>query len=106
LSDADGLLSERGSRVILVELDGQQGMRCETDHGSDHCITCGDEAVPLRVLRVDDERGLALCEGASGEHTTIETALIPPVVPGDGLLAHAGTAIAPLPRSEVPYEVR
>jgi len=53
------------------------------------------------VLRVDDERGLALCEDASGEHTTIEIALIPPVAPGDGLLAHAGTAIAPLPRSEV-----
>ena len=71
-------------------------MQCETDHDP-HCITCADEAIPLRVLRVDDERGLALCEDASGEHTTIEIALIPPVAPGDGLLAHAGTAIAPLP---------
>ncbi len=50
------------------------------------------------MLRVDDERGLALCESESGDHTTIEIALIPPVAPGDGLLAHAGTAIAPLPR--------
>ena len=76
-------------------------MRCETGHDS-HCITCGDEAVALRVLRVDDERALALCEDASGEHTTIEIALIAPVAAGDGLLAHAGTAIAPLPREEVP----
>ena len=81
--------------------DADQGMRCETDHDS-HCITCGDEAVPLRVLRVDDERGLALCADASGERTTIEIALIPPVAPGDALLAHAGTAIAPLDRREVP----
>ena len=84
-----------------MRVDAQQGMLCETDHESGHCITCSDEAIPLRVLRVDDERGLALCEDASGEHTTIEVALIGPVAPGDGLLAHAGTAIAPLPRSEV-----
>ena len=80
--------------------ESHEGMHCETEHDSGHCITCGDEAVALRVLRVDDERGLALCENASGEHTTIEIALIPPVSPGDGLLAHAGTAIAPLPRGE------
>jgi len=76
-------------------------LRCEVDHDS-HCITCGDEAIPLRVLRVDDERGLALCEAASGEHTMIEIALIGPVAPGDGLLAHAGTAIAPLPAEATP----
>ena len=79
-----------------------QGMRCETEHDSGHCITCGDEAVALRVLRVDQERGLALCQDAAGERTTIEIALIPPVAAGDGLLAHAGTAIAPLSRDEVP----
>ena len=80
--------------------EAHEGMRCETEHDS-HCITCGDEAVALRVLRVDNERGLALCANASGEHTTIEIALIPPVAPGDGLLAHAGTAIAPLPPEAV-----
>ncbi len=80
-----------------MQLTADEGMRCETGHGSDHCITCGDEAIPLRVLRVDGERGLALCEAESGEHTTIEVALIDPVGPGDRLLAHAGTAIAPLP---------
>ena len=30
--------------------------------GSQHCITCGDDGEPMTVLRVDDERGLALCE--------------------------------------------
>jgi len=66
-------------------------LACEPEHG---CITCGDEAVRLRVLKVDDPRGLALCEDASGERTTIEIALISPVERGDWLLAHAGTAIA------------
>ena len=82
--------------------DASQGMHCEPEHGAGHCITCGDEAIPLKVLRVDDERGLALCADESGQETTIEVALIAPVAPGDGLLAHAGTAIAPLPREGAP----
>jgi hydrogenase maturation factor len=64
--------------------------RCDHDA---HCITCGDVAVPLTVLRVDERRDLALCEDESGEHTTVEIALVAPVVPGDALLVHAGTAI-------------
>ena len=54
-----------------------------------HCITCSDEAVPLRVVEVDVEDGLARCEDGS----TIETALVDPVRRGDVLLVHAGTAI-------------
>jgi hydrogenase expression/formation protein HypC len=76
--------------------DSHGAMLCETEHLG-HCITCGDEAVPLSVLSVDSERGLALCEDESGERTTIETALVEPVAPGDRLLAHAGTAIAEAP---------
>ena len=64
-------------------------MRCDPD---EHCITCGDVAVEMRVLRVDAERGLALCE-AEGETETVETELVGPVTPGDGLLVHAGTAL-------------
>jgi hypothetical protein len=63
---------------------------CEQDT---HCITCGDVAVPLRVLRVDERRELALCEAEDGAHTTVEIALVAPVAPGDELLVHAGTAI-------------
>ncbi len=59
-----------------------------------HCITCGDEAVPLRVLRVDRRRELALCEGEDGAHMSVEIALVAPVTRGDVLLVHAGTAIA------------
>ena len=48
----------------------------------------------MTVLRVDEERELALCESAGGEHSTVETALVTPVARGDELLVHAGTAIA------------
>ena len=64
--------------------------------GSEHCITCGDVGDPSTVVAVDHVRELALCAGADGERSTVEIALVAPVVPGDILLVHAGTAIARL----------
>jgi hydrogenase assembly chaperone HypC/HupF len=61
-----------------------------------HCVTCGDDGVPMRVLRVDAQRGLALCEDRDGAHGSVETALVEPVAPGDTLLVHAGTALTRL----------
>jgi hydrogenase maturation factor len=58
------------------------------------CITCSDEALPLRVQAIDSERGLALCEHADGARSSVETALVDPVAVGDVLLVHAGTALA------------
>ena len=59
-----------------------------------HCVTCGDEAVAMRVRRVDEQRGLALCEDAAGQRSSVEIALVEPVAVGEELLVHAGTAIA------------
>jgi hydrogenase expression/formation protein HypC len=59
----------------------------------DGCITCGDEGIVMRVLQVDETRGLALCETAGGERSTVEIALVD-AGPGDDVLVHAGTAIA------------
>ena len=67
--------------------------RCLPEHG---CITCGDEAVALRVLDVGPT-GLAMCENEAGERTDIEVGLLEPVARGDEILAHAGTAIARAP---------
>jgi hydrogenase maturation factor len=64
--------------------------QCDHEVG---CITCGDSAVELRVLRVDEGRGLALCSDDSGRRETVETALVGAVTPGDSLLVHAGTAL-------------
>jgi hydrogenase assembly chaperone HypC/HupF len=65
------------------------------------CITCGDVALPLTVLRLDEERGLALCADDDGKSETVEIDLVAPVAPGDRLLVHAGTAIAKL-TEEIP----
>lgn len=64
---------------------------CDYDGG---CITCGDIAVEMRVVRVDEERGLALCADASDRRETVEIGLVEAVVPGDELLVHAATALA------------
>jgi hydrogenase maturation factor len=61
--------------------------------GYDHCITCSDEGVPMKVLELDDARGVALCEDEAGKHSTVETALVDSVAPGDELLVHAGVAL-------------
>jgi hydrogenase expression/formation protein HypC len=64
-----------------------------------HCLTCGDDGVEMRVVAVDDARGLALCEAAGGARESVEIALVDAVVPGDALLVHAGTALAKLEES-------
>jgi hydrogenase expression/formation protein HypC len=62
---------------------------------SDHCITCGDDGVPMRVVRIDAERSLALCEAEDGDRSSVEITLVD-AEPGDTLLVHAGTALARL----------
>ena len=47
----------------------------------DHCITCSDEGIPMRVERIDDARGLALCAAEDGSKSTVEIALVEPVAP-------------------------
>ena len=64
-----------------------------TDCTSGPCITCGDVAVAMRVIQVDEERCLALCETEDGKRETVEIALVD-AGPGDEVLVHAGTAIA------------
>ena len=60
----------------------------------DHCITCGDVAVEVRVIMADEARELAMGHDDTGVATEIDTMLVGPVAPGDRLLVHAGTAIA------------
>ena len=68
-------------------------MTCEDPR---HCITCGDDGIPMWVLAVDEDRGLALCETDGGARESVEIALVDPVTPGDALLVHAGTALTKL----------
>jgi hydrogenase maturation factor len=50
----------------------------------------------MRVLRIDDDRGLALCADDDGAKSTVEIALVEPVAPGDSVLVHAGVALVTL----------
>ena len=61
--------------------------------GSEHCITCGDDGTPMRVMRVRDD--LALCEDPEGARHTVEIALVD-AGPGDDVLVHAGVALVTL----------
>jgi hypothetical protein len=71
------------------------GPTCGPD---EHCITCGDEGVPMRVL-VDGDDGLAVCrreaESPSGAplESVVDVALVGAVRPGDLVLVHAGIAL-------------
>ena len=66
-----------------------------------HCITCSDEGVEMRVVAVDEARGLALCAAPDGARESVEIALVDAVAAGDALLVHAGTALARLDPTEV-----
>jgi hydrogenase expression/formation protein HypC len=57
----------------------------------DVCITCGDVAVPVRVVRLLP-RDMAVVE-VDGREEEISVALVPAAV-GATLLVHAGEAIA------------
>lgn len=59
----------------------------------DGCITCGDHAVELRVLEVDEARGLARCGDEHGGEAEVDVLLVAPVQVGDRVLVHAVTAI-------------
>ncbi len=55
------------------------------------CLTCGDVAVEMKVVRVDGD--LAVCEAADGDVRTVEVALVGDVGEGDALLVHADVAL-------------
>jgi hypothetical protein len=87
--------SQRGT--LRHELTPASDASCELD-AEGHCVTCSDEALTARVLRVDQETGLALVELVAERHTReeVDITLVESVTPGDLLLVHGGVAIANL----------
>jgi len=57
----------------------------------DHCLTCGDVAVPVRIRELLPD-GLAVTDTGHGEEI-VSVALVSVAV-GDTILVHAGEAIA------------
>lgn len=73
------------------------------EHGActladDACTTCGDVAVPVRVLAATDV--LAVCEDRTGQRAEIALAFVGPVAAGDVLMAHAGVALTNVSRAQ------
>lgn len=66
------------------------------DCGSDHCVTCSDEGIPMRIVEASGD-GLALCVDTDGSANTVMTDLVGRVGPGEMVLVHAGVALARLP---------
>jgi hydrogenase expression/formation protein HypC len=56
-----------------------------------HCVTCSDEGVPMRVREVRAD-GIALAD----DGTELMIDLVAPVGAGDEVLVHAGVALARL----------
>ena len=59
----------------------------------DHCVTCGDVAVQVRVLRLLPDE-LAVVDAGGGEGGEIVSVALVSVAAGDTILVHAGEAIA------------
>jgi hydrogenase maturation factor len=57
----------------------------------EHCITCGDEGVAMRVIELRE--GAAVCADEQRSRHTVAIELVAPVIVGDELLVHAGVAI-------------
>ena len=62
------------------------------------CITCGDEGVEMRALKVDAGSGLAVCLDPRGSTSEVDLGIVSGVSPGDIVLVHAGVALARLGR--------
>jgi hypothetical protein len=58
--------------------------------GERRCITCGDVAIEMTVVRAGD---LGVCVGDDGRHETVELGLVDDLQPGDRVLVHAGVAL-------------
>jgi HupF/HypC family len=81
---------------------GSPGAACDAD---DHCITCGDVALAMRVLVADPAQGLAWCcraddRDGSGACEWVDVQLVGDLAAGDAVLVHAGTALVRLTEPE------
>ena len=85
----DELLRE--SNVTLQHLQEES---VQSPDLADRASAETDRAVELRVVSVDDARGLAVCADQHGGRAEVDVLLVAPAAPGEQLLVHAGPAIA------------
>jgi len=92
-------VSERSERTIERSTSGHSS---DEDEGGlqnhcegDHCVTCSDEAVAVRVVRLRDG-DLADVDVGDGRTEEVSVALVDAAV-GDTVLVHAKEAIGLVP---------
>lgn len=74
--------------------DSQQSKLVCLPDEADHCITCSDEALPVKVLKIDFEQYVALVTlQGSTEEVEVDISLVAPVECGEMLLVHGGVAL-------------
>lgn len=78
---------------------GEQPAAGPVCSATDHCVTCGDIAVEVTVVRLLPDALADVDTGACTERVSV--ALVSAAV-GDTILVHAGEAIAVVTRGEVP----
>jgi len=69
--------------------------------GEEHCITCSDEATPMRVISVEPS-AIARCVDQDGTSSEVMIDLVAGVAAGDVILVHAGVALAIADGTEAP----
>jgi hydrogenase maturation factor len=80
---------------VCFEHPGLLEVRADAHCSDDVCITCSDEGRIGEVITAD-AGGRARVRTAAGVET-IDTTIVPSVVPGDLVLIHAGAAISEVP---------
>ncbi|MGI8559375.1 MAG: HypC/HybG/HupF family hydrogenase formation chaperone [Solirubrobacteraceae bacterium] len=61
---------------------------------AEHCITCGDEGIPMQVRALAAPGSEAVCLDACGAPQLVALDLLDGVSVGESVLVHAGVAIA------------
>jgi hydrogenase maturation factor len=85
-------------------MSARAGSSSASDCSELHCITCGDQGIPLVVVALEGDE-LARCRDAAapaGPDTIVDVQLVGAVAPGDSVLVHAGVALAHLGAAESP----
>ncbi|MDQ2714705.1 MAG: HypC/HybG/HupF family hydrogenase formation chaperone [Chloroflexota bacterium] len=85
--------NEQRPSIELTEFGtSNNSASCELN-AEGHCITCSDEALEARVLRVDQQSGVAFVT-ISDVLEEVDISLVDAVGAGDMLLVHGGVAIS------------
>jgi acyl-coenzyme A thioesterase PaaI-like protein len=71
-----------------------QAQSCHPQPDGSHCVTCGDEAVAMVVLKL--LTGSMAIVALDTTTTEVDITFVDGVEPGDQLLVHGGVALAKL----------